>query len=526
MDFLRDSDRRRDLGAILVIVAVVFATFALTLHHGFLASWGDGIQVLDKESIRELSLRSVWTAFTSLWHQWAPLTWLTYAVDHAIWGLEPFGFHLTSTLCHALAAGLVFSLAHELLGLSSPGMSRGIRRGVALFAALAWALHPLRVEPVAWIAQRNYVLGALVVIPAVLAYLRHARGTATPFWRSRPYWATLALYAVALTAKSALVTLPLVLLVLDWYPLRRLEREGAALLLREKAPFLVPAALVLSFPLLVNTGGGHALGLEARLALGLRSIWDYLSLTVWPSGLSPFTLQPMQARLLDPAFLLPAAGTLLLTGVAVSQARRRPALLATWLAYLALVGPGLAAAQVSDSAMADQYTYFAAVPLSIAAAAGLAALVSRFPSGAVRAVAVAAAAAVLAALLALTVRQIPHWRDDVALWTRAIEVRPHVSGRAYFQRAAVYAQRREWQSAISDMNEAVTIASAKRYARMQDLFSVRARIRAQAGDLQGAVADLGRAIEGESSPAALAGFRGERAELYRAMGRSDLAAHP
>jgi hypothetical protein len=428
-----DRERWRDRGALLASVAVTLLAFAISLRNDFVATWDDGGYVLHNEHVHELSLASFRWAFTTFHASfWAPLTWLSFALDHALWGLDPFGYHLTNTLCHALDAGLVFWLAFEMLGSTSPETSRGSRRTAALLAALAWSLHPLRVESVAWVSERKDVLSALLGIPAVLLYLRHAKGSARTWWSSRWYWSAAGLYALSLAAKPSLATLPLVLLILDWYPLRRFGTEGARGVLLEKTVWVALAAGATALTVV-----GHAsvaMPLEesdvvSRALIGLRSIWEYLRLSGWPVGLSPFYLHPLRVSVLDPAYLLPAAGVLALSGVSVIRARRRPGAAAAWLGFLALVAPGLSSTQVSATAMGDRFTYFPAIPLSLAAAAGLAAAASRPASRTARAVAGAGAIAVLAILLGLTLRQISFWHDDVTLWTRAIEARPHFSGR-------------------------------------------------------------------------------------------------
>jgi tetratricopeptide (TPR) repeat protein len=522
-----DPERWRDRSALLAGVAVTFLVFAFTLRNGFVATWDDGIYVLNNDSIRELSLATVGWAFSAVHHLWAPLTWLSFALDHAVWGLDPFGFHLTNTLCHALDAGLVFWLALEVLGSSSPGLPRGTRRAAALLAAVAWSLHPLRVESVAWVSERKDVLSALLGIAAVLVYLRYAKSAARTFWRSGSYAVALGLYVLSLFAKPSFVTLPLVLLILDWYPLRRFGSEGARTVLLEKAAFIVPAGVVTAITSAAFEGAGVPLvdlDVGSRILVALRATWDYARLSAWPSGLSPFYLHPLRVSVLDPAYLLPAAGVVALTATAVVQARRRPALAAAWLGFLALVAPGLAATNVSDTAMADRFTYLPAIPLSLLAAGTIASFVSRRSSRTLLSVGGGGAIVLIATLIGLTVRQISFWRDDVTLWTRAIDVRPHFSGRMYFMRAGAHEMRGDWRNALLDMDEAIAIASAKRYARMQDLLSRRARILAQSGNLEGAAADLGRAIEAERSPPGRSGLHRERAEVYRALGREDLAA--
>jgi hypothetical protein len=526
MDDSLGSERRRVRLVAASTVALTFLAFAPTLGNGFVTTWDDGVYVVHNAKIQGLSLATVRWAFTSFHaHFWAPLTWLSLALDHAIWGLDPLGYHLTNALCHAAAAGLVFAVALELLAAPACGISPGMPRvAAALLAALLWSLHPLRVESVAWVTERKDVLSALFGIAAFLAYVRHARGAARPFWRSRAYAAALGLGALSLAAKPALATFPVVLLLVDWVPLGRFAREGARALLLEKLPW-VALGMVATALTAVGFAGSYMPLTEASVVsavlIALRGTWAYLWLTVWPSALSPFHLHPGQVSVLDPAYLAPAAAVVALTVAAVAVARRRPVLAAAFLAFLALLAPGLSSARVGVTAMADRFTYLPAIPLSLLSAAGLVRAVAG-RSARVRVAASAAAIAVLAVLALVTVRQIGVWHDDVSLWTRAIDLQPRFSGRMYSERAQAHAMRGDLRSALADMDEAVNIASAKRYGMMQDLYARRARLRAGLGDAEGAASDFGTAIEA-APVSARSWFARERDETLRALGRADLA---
>jgi hypothetical protein len=532
MDVPSASERRLDRGAFLASVVLSFLAFTPALGNGFVVTWDDGLYVLRNEHLRELSLSTIGWAFTDFHANfWCPLTWLSFSVDHALWGLDPFGFHLTNAVLHALDAGLVFALARALFLLPSVGLTRGSARAGALLAALVWSLHPLRVESVAWVTERKDVLGALFGISATLAYLRHAagdgKGAASTPWRSPPHALALTLYALSLCAKPTLVALPFALLVLDWVPLRRIGSVGMRRVLLEKVPWLALAAAATGLTALAHSLNPQLPGaqdLPTTTVLALSATWEYLRLFAWPASLSPFHLNPGPLALRDPAYLLRAAGALALIAACLLGARRRPGAAAAGLAFLALVAPGLASVRVSSHALADRFTYLPAIPLSILVAGGLARLVAGRSSRTAVAASVAGAVAVLAILLALTVRQIPVWRDDVALWTRAIDVRPHASGWVYFQRALAHEQRGSWPLALADVDEAIAIASARGFRGMCELYAARARFRASAGDLDGAVLDYRTAIVDVYTPAHhLPWYRSELAAVYRAQGRPELA---
>src|SRR5438132_2794902 len=233
----------------LVPLLVAFSTLAAflpTLHNQFVA-WDDGKNFLDNRHYRGLAwthLRWMWTTHGG---HYIPLTWMTFGLDYLLWGMNPFGYHLTSLLLHAANAVVFFFVARRILTLALPGPSE---RGHALavsagVAALVFAIHPLRVESVAWVTERRDVLSGLFYLSTILMYLRacerEERGRG---W----YWLSVAVFVCALLSKSMVVNLPVVLLILDVYPLRRLGGSigwwsaPARRVYVEKIPFVLLAA--------------------------------------------------------------------------------------------------------------------------------------------------------------------------------------------------------------------------------------------------------------------------------------------
>ena len=204
-----------------LIALVTFAAFLPTLHNQFV-NWDDDENFLDNPHYRGLGwtqLRWMWTTF-HLGH-YIPLTWMTFGLDYRLWGMNPFGYHLTSLLLHAANAVVFFFVVHRILTLALP---RPSERGRALavsagFAALVFAIHPLRVESVAWATERRDVLSGLFYLVTILVYLRACEGEKRG---RRWYWLAVATFVCALLSKAMVVNLPIVLLILDVYPLRRL----------------------------------------------------------------------------------------------------------------------------------------------------------------------------------------------------------------------------------------------------------------------------------------------------------------
>jgi tetratricopeptide (TPR) repeat protein len=405
----------RALAAALALATV--ATFAGALRAGFVHD--DRAYVTGNPALaRGLSRDSVAWALSSLdAANWHPATWLSHLLDVSLYGFAPAGHHATSLLLHAASAATLLLLLHRLTGTLWPGA----------WAAAVFALHPLRVESVAWVAERKDVLSVLLALLTVAAYVRWARAPAP-----RRFALVIAAYAAGLAAKPMLVSLPLGLLLLDWWPLGRLlPRPGAGAgpralrLVLEKAPLLLLAAGSAAITLVAQGRAGAVLQapppLADRAANAAVAVARYLALTAWPSGLSVFHPLP------DPAYAPWQVGGALLLAAAISVAagaawRRQPELLFGWLWFLATLAPVLGFVQVGLQAIAERYTYLPHVGLLVGIGWSLAGVARRHPA-ARPALAVLALAAPLA-LAALAARQVGFWRDELTLYARAAAVAP------------------------------------------------------------------------------------------------------
>src|SRR6266568_9539336 len=244
----KNRSRRLELQHAVIPLVIAFSTFAAFLPalQNHFVSCDDAENFLDNPHYRGLAwthIRWMWT--THLGH-YIPLTWMTLGLDYLLWGMNPFGYHLMSLLLHAANAVVFFFVVHRILTLALPSPSeRGHALAVAAgFAALVFAIHPLRVESVAWVTERRDVLSGLLYLSAILVYLLACEGGA----RGRGwYWLSVAVFVGALLSKSMVVNLPVVLLILDVYPLRRLGgavgglSEFARRVYGEKIPFVLLA---------------------------------------------------------------------------------------------------------------------------------------------------------------------------------------------------------------------------------------------------------------------------------------------
>jgi protein O-mannosyl-transferase len=423
------SPRWRAILGFALVAALALLAFLPALRQGFVLGDDEYNLVLNKRwrglSIDEL--RWMWSTFY-LGH-WQPLTWMSFGLEHELWGVDPERMHAVNLAIHACSAVLAMILFERLLEAALRERADQHPQAVRLaagFGALLWAVHPLRVESVVWATERRDLLSGMFLIAAVLTWLRRVSGGGRG-WLA----AALALYTLSLCSKAWGMTLPVLLLVLDVYPLRRVEAAGGGWrglgrLALEKAPFL-PLALGTAVVAAVAQAGTKAAiplsehGLIARCAQAAYGSLFYLWKTLAPAGLS--TLYLLEERL-DPArpiYLLSVVAVAALAAVLWALRKKLPALPAAACAYVVLVSPVLGFLQSGAQKVADRYSYLALIPLCALAAGGACLLLSERRR---RAVSVAAGTLVIAAMIFSSWRQTLVWRDSLTLWERAAELEP------------------------------------------------------------------------------------------------------
>jgi tetratricopeptide (TPR) repeat protein len=460
------AGRATDIGIAILLVAAIFAVYWQTLHFGFV-NYDDPDYVTANVYVRAgITADGVAWAFRhSFAGNWFPLTWLSHMLDVELFGLDSGLHHLTSFSIHAGSTLLLFAFLRRTTKSRWPS---------AMVAAL-FALHPLHVESVAWIAERKDVLSALFWMLTLCAYAGYA---------ARPgaarYGLTLAAFGFGLMAKPMLVTLPLVLLVLDYWPLAR----GVRLL--EKLPFLALSAAVSVVTYVVHREAGATASLDifplaVRLENALVSYAVYALKMFWPSNLAVFYPYSQQSLAVPAA--LAALGLAAITFVAIRMAARRPYLIAGWAWYLVTLGPVIGLVQVGAQARADRYTYIPMIGLSIALVWGAAEVLQRWPR--VRAV---LAWSVCAACGVLSWTQAGYWQDGVSLFRRAVDVTTD-NYVARFNLAAALDGRGESVEAASQLAEAVRIQpnSAPARAELGQLLAKQGRLQEALPQLRAAV---------------------------------------
>ena len=425
----------------VLIALVTFAAFLPTLQNQFV-NLDDDKNFLENPRYRGLGwthLGWMWTTF-HLGH-YIPLTWMTLGLDYLLWGMNPFGYHLTNLLLHAANAVVFFFIVCRILRLALPRPSeRGHALSVAAgFAALVFAIHPLRVESVAWATERRDVLSGLFYLLAILVYLRACeRGERRGGW----YWGSLALFACGLASKSMVVSLPVVLLILDVYPLRRLGGSvgwvgaPARQVYLEKLPFVLLAGAVSAIAFLAlfqihNTAPLAQLSVLGRLAVSAHGLSFYLGKMVVPLNLSPLYELPRTVNPWARPFVLSYGLALAITAIVLALRRRVPGLPAASLAYVVVLLPVLGIFQNGPQIAADRYTYLAGLGWAILAGAGLLSCwrtSRRSKTGTPTILPIAGVAMCLVVGWGvLTWNQVRLWHDSEKLWTHALAIDPKSS---------------------------------------------------------------------------------------------------
>ena len=398
--------------ACLVLAVITLAIYNPVNRHPFV-NYDDDRYVTENQHIRQgLTAGTLKWALTSTEQaNWHPLTWMSHALDVSLFSLNPSGHHFVSVLLHAVNVALLF-----LVLMWSTG-----RFGPSLFVAALFALHPIEVESVAWIAERKNVLCTTFFLLTILAYGCYARN---PNWKR--YFAVFFLFAVALAAKPMVITLPLVLLLLDYWPLQRDIGSHSKQKLRwgkfvlEKVPLLALSAGSAITTMRAQRAGGAVRAitefpLPVRIENCIHAYAMYLLKAIWPSGLAP--LYPHPGDSLGSWQVGLSALVLLIVTAFVIRFRTRRYLLVGWLCFLGTLVPVIGLVQVGEAAMADRYAYIPLIGMFVIVSFGIDDLLNQG-----RRILIPAAIAVCAVLAVLTHRQIGFWKNNYTLWSHTLAV--------------------------------------------------------------------------------------------------------
>ena len=534
-----DEGRKRTVYPAAVVSALTLLVYLPALRNDFL-NWDDGLYV-NNPRIRSLNWEFLkWAITDSSTLYWHPLTWISHALDYALWGLNPMGHHITNIALHAINTFIVVCLVIRLVDAakadSKPSLyphdakaksstPKRVMRGrdhdsaggeasffpderaimvTAVSTGLLFGLHPMHVESVAWIAERKDLLYSLFFMLSIMAYTKYARSlnirpAAKDFYFNRHYYLSFALFFFSLMGKPMAVSLPVVLLILDWYPFRRIQRPRHFIAsIVEKVPFGSLSILVAISTLKAQKGVGamellETVPLHSRILVALKSTMMYLLKMIAPFNLSPFYPYPKEIAGLSPGYIFSAAFVIGITATCLIIAKKRPLWSAVWGYYIVMLLPVLGIVQVGWQSMADRFIYLPSVGpfllLGLAASLIWAKADSMKQRKTWLRFVAAWGIALCIAMSYATLKQITVWRNTMALWNYVIEEQACRVSFAYVSRGSEFRLAGQHARAMEDFNMAITLDPSS-----ADAYINRAAAFYDTDQLDKAIDDLDRAI--------------------------------
>jgi len=463
------ANRNKSIIVIGVAAAVALATFLLylpALQNQFV-EWDDNEYVFENTHIRFMDAVLLKWAFSSFHAgNWHPLTWISHSLDYAFWGLNPLGHHLTNNILHAFNSFLVVLVVLRLLEVVDDSRLKSYTSRFKMIAAgttgLLFGIHPIHVESVAWVAERKDLLCALFYLLSVMAYIHHRSHKS-----HKTYFLCLILFALALLSKPMAVSLPVVLIILDWYPFQSITSIRTFLKCAiEKAPFFAFAIVSSVLTILAQKAGGamgfmDVVSLSTRSIVAVHSLIAYLGHMIMPVGLVFFYPYPKSVSLFSLEYFLPLALVIVITALSLRVFRRR-IWFAVWTYYIITLVPVIGLVQVGSQSLADRYTYLPSIgPFLLAGLAATKVVEYAGRRGIVFIrIAAVTGVAIAAVLSVMTVKQIGIWRDSITLWTSVIERIPSEAFFAYHNRGLAYSRLGEYDKAIEDYRRAIELKPA------------------------------------------------------------------
>jgi protein O-mannosyl-transferase len=454
------------LSAVLLIGVISLFTYYPALSNGLILNWDDGTYIKNNQHIQSLSLDNIYWMFTAFYaSNWHPLTWLSHAIDYALYGSDPWGHHLTSVIFHALNSIWVFVLSiflvyivekpsNEIFNFSN--IFNPKRFAVALLTAILFAIHPQHVESVAWVAERKDMLFFFFFIPSLLSYVIYSQ-TNTKRW----YVLSLVFFALSLLSKPMAVTLPIILILFDVYPLKQIElnKIDYKRWFINKIPFLIIALAAGIFTLLAQSGTGAVASLEEvnlqmRILNAFNSLVAYFEKWLLPLHLSPFyPLQHVKFQSIQ-GHLINVFAVLITTLIAIYfWLKSQKAWLIGWLFYIITLLPVLGLIQVGSQGMADRYAYLTTLPFYLLFAIGIVALYQKYS----KLISMLLVITIYVSLVSLTHEQIKIWRNSLTFWDYVVRSDPE-SSLAQGLLGTVYMEMGNYEQAVKYFEHSVALS--------------------------------------------------------------------
>ncbi len=457
------------------------------LQNEFVA-WDDNVYIFANSHISPLNMGFFkWAFFEFYASNWHPLTWISHALDYAVWGLNPLGHHLTSVIIHGVNSFIVVLLIIKLLEVLNERAQQNepmpflherailITGGVT---GLLFGLHPLHVESVAWVAERKDLLCALFFLLSIMQYTDYAKsvsngsalGGLLSRYYNKHYLLAAVFFILALLSKPMAVTLPVVLLILDWYPFQRIQSlQAFRQAVVEKIPFFTLSLFSSIITILAQRGGGslaliEAVPLSIRLLVSAKSLILYLWKMLWPLNLVPFYPYPKQSEMSVLAifeYFLAIAFTLGITAVCVASVKKQKLWLSVWGFYIVTLLPVLGILQAGGQSMADRYTYLPSLgPFLVMGLIAAWAVDKTFTVKRPKLLKLILSSAVIFLFISmsyLTYQQIGIWKNSIEFWNYVIKKEPNRISFAYNNRGLALGMKGRVQEAIADFDKAIAL---------------------------------------------------------------------
>jgi tetratricopeptide (TPR) repeat protein len=465
-------------------VALLTVAVYLTAVRNDFVEWDDSMYVVDNIRIRSIDSSFFKWAFLDFYAaNWHPLTWISHALDYAVWGLDPLGHHVTNILLHAINTLVVVLLTMRLVESGEPSRERGkpgivpdTRKPIAaVLTGLLFGLHPLHVESVAWVAERKDLLCAMFFLLGIMRYTKYVvaadreyrGGSPLSGMLRRDYLFTLGLFILALMSKPMAVSFPVVLLILDWFPFDRIRSLVTfRTVFVEKLPF-VALSLVSSILTILAQHADWAIvpaetvPLGTRVLVACKALIAYLGKIIVPLQLVPFYPYPKHVSLLSLDYAFPIAAVLGITAACITMARKQKVWSSIWAYYTVTLLPVIGLVQVGNQSMADRYTYLPSLGPFLVIGLGGAWMAEKVNTSTtwrvIGKVAFAGAIAFCVFLSYLTIRQLGVWRSSLDLWDYVIETSSVKTPVVYHLRAVVYEKHGRYQRALEDNDQAISM---------------------------------------------------------------------
>lgn len=495
------------------VIAFVSAFIAVIIYLPALQNefinWDDDIYVYENRNIRSLNLTFLKWIFTTFHaHNWHPLTWVSHAIDYSIWGLDPTGHHLTNILFHGMNTFLIVILVFKLMEsakakkliLYTPEQKKQfwIKASiVSIVTGFLFGVHPIHVESVAWVSERKDVLFAFFFLLSLLSYFKY---TSCELQKKKIlyYFLCLIFFIFALMSKPMAVTLPFVLIILDFYPIERLhigsDLKSIRKIIGEKTPFIilsiVSSILTISAQQLLIKE--HPLGI--RLLVSVKATFSYLVKIIFPIHLAPLYPYPRNISFWSLEYIGSFVIVICITAFCIFLLRKQRVYVSVWAFYIVTLLPVLGIVHVGKQAAADRYMYLPSLSLFIMAgllvawAWGETSLKKRYLN-ARRLLIVITIILTFFVLSLLTLKQIAIWKNSIALLTYELEKFPNFQD-AYTIRGITYIEIGNYQKAIKDFNKSIQINPD--YA---SVYHYRGKAYEKLGNYQKAIQDFSRVIE-------------------------------